>query len=89
MEVSADRRRDFLAGVDSIPSLVTAAGENFGRQRHRLRQASFTIGDLDLFIAATCLQHNLTLLTNNRRHFGFPSAPWPAQTRQVSHTAAH
>jgi len=27
------------------------------------------IGDFDLLIGATALQHNLTLLTNNRRHF--------------------
>ena len=26
-------------------------------------------GDMDLFIAATSLQYNLTLLSNNRRHF--------------------
>jgi tRNA(fMet)-specific endonuclease VapC len=64
-----DRLRDFLAGVDSILPAVTETAELFGRERHRLRQAGLTIGDLDLFIAATCLQHNLTLLTNNRRHF--------------------
>jgi len=27
------------------------------------------IGDCDLLIGATALRHNLTLLTNNRRHF--------------------
>jgi tRNA(fMet)-specific endonuclease VapC len=27
------------------------------------------IGDVDLFIAATALQHGVTVLTNNRRHF--------------------
>jgi len=27
------------------------------------------IGDMDLMIAATALQYDLTLLTNNRRHF--------------------
>jgi predicted nucleic acid-binding protein len=27
------------------------------------------IGDIDLFIAATCLHHDLTLLTTNRIHF--------------------
>ena len=64
-----DRLRDFLAGVESILSVVTETGEIFGRERHRLRRTGFTIGDLDLLIAATCLQHGLTLLTNNRRHF--------------------
>lgn len=64
-----DRLRDFLAGVDSILPVMTETAEFFGRERHRLRQSGFTIGDLDLFIAATCLQHDLTPLTNNRRHF--------------------
>ena len=43
----------------------------FGRERGRLRKAKKTeeIGDLDILIAATALRHDLTLLTNNRRHF--------------------
>ncbi len=41
----------------------------FGRERGRLRQQGQNIGDMDLFIAATSLRHNLTLLSNNRRHF--------------------
>jgi tRNA(fMet)-specific endonuclease VapC len=41
----------------------------FGRERGRLRQQGRSIGDMDLFIAATCLRHNLSLLSNNRRHF--------------------
>jgi tRNA(fMet)-specific endonuclease VapC len=41
----------------------------FGRERGRLRQAGQIIGDIDLFIAATALQYNLILLSNNRRHF--------------------
>ena len=64
-----DRLRDFLSGAESVLPVVTETAEFFGRERHRLRQLGFTIGDLDLFIAATCLQHDLTLLTNNRRHF--------------------
>jgi predicted nucleic acid-binding protein len=41
----------------------------FGKQRGILRQRGMIIGDFDLLIAATCLHHNLTLLTNNLRHF--------------------
>ena len=41
----------------------------FGRERGRLRREGRMIGDLDLFIGATCLRHGLTLLSNNRRHF--------------------
>ncbi len=41
----------------------------FGRERGKLRKAGKMIGDFDLLIAATCLCHNLTLLTNNVSHF--------------------
>jgi tRNA(fMet)-specific endonuclease VapC len=41
----------------------------FGRERGRLRAAGMLVGDFDLLIGATALRHNLTLLTNNRRHF--------------------
>jgi predicted nucleic acid-binding protein len=43
--------------------------KRFGKERGRLRKDGKLIGDLDLLIGATALQHNLTLLTNNRRHF--------------------
>ena len=42
----------------------------FGMERARLRAAGTLIPDMDLLIGATALRHNLTLLTNNRRHFG-------------------
>jgi len=41
----------------------------FGKERGRLRATGLMIGDCDLLIGATALRHNLTLLTNNRRHF--------------------
>jgi tRNA(fMet)-specific endonuclease VapC len=41
----------------------------FGRERGRLRTIGQRIGDMDLMIAATALQYDLTLLSNNRRHF--------------------
>jgi tRNA(fMet)-specific endonuclease VapC len=43
--------------------------KRFGRERGRLRTIGQRIGDMDLMIAATALQYDLTLLTNNRRHF--------------------
>ena len=42
----------------------------FGKERGRLRKQGKRIGDFDLMIASTCLHHDLTLLTNNRKHFG-------------------
>jgi predicted nucleic acid-binding protein len=35
----------------------------------RLRAAGMLVGDLDLFIGVTAIHHDLTLLSNNRRHF--------------------
>jgi predicted nucleic acid-binding protein len=52
-----------LVGIDEETAKI------FGRERGRLRAAGMIIGDLDLLIGATALQHHLTLLTNNRRHF--------------------
>ncbi len=42
----------------------------FGRERGRLKAAGTPIGDLDLLIGCTALTYGLTLLSNNRRHFG-------------------
>ncbi len=41
----------------------------FGQERGKLRQKRKTVSDFDLMIASTCLRHDLTLLTNNRRHY--------------------
>ena len=59
---------DFLRGM-TILGIDEAVCKIFGRQRGRLRAEGLLIGDTDLLIAATALQYNLTLLSNNRRHF--------------------
>jgi tRNA(fMet)-specific endonuclease VapC len=59
---------DFLRGV-TVLGLDEETARIFGRERGRLRRAGQRIGDMDLFIAATALQYDLTLLTNNHRHF--------------------
>ena len=59
---------DFLQGV-TLLGLDEETAKQFGRERGRLRAAGLIIGDFDLLIAATALQYDLTLLTNNRRHF--------------------
>lgn len=41
----------------------------FGRERTNLRKKKQLIGDMDLLIASTALHHNLTILTNNLKHF--------------------
>ena len=60
--------QDFLGGV-SILGLDVETARVFGRQRGRLRAARTVVGDFDLLIGATALRHDLTLLSNNRRHF--------------------
>jgi predicted nucleic acid-binding protein len=58
----------FLSGVAILP-IDDAVCRRFGRLRGSLRLQGKKIGDFDLLIAASALCHNLTLLTNNRRHF--------------------
>ena len=57
------RRGVRVLGIDEQVTRI------FGRERGRLRNLRKLIGDLDLLIGATALRHDLTLLTNNRRHF--------------------
>jgi tRNA(fMet)-specific endonuclease VapC len=52
-----------LLGIDEETTRV------FGRERGRLRAEGKTVGDFDLLIGATALHRDLTVLTNNRRHF--------------------
>ena len=61
--------QDFLSGIEVVP-VDDETCRIFGRERGRLRGAEGKmIADFDLLIAATCLRHNLTMLSNNRRHF--------------------
>ena len=60
--------RAFLGGLSEVP-MDEETCKIFGRERGRLRAARKIIGDFDLMIAATALRYDLTLLTNNRRHF--------------------
>ena len=60
--------RNFLADFE-IVHLDEEICQIFGQQRRRLRAEGNIIGDLDILIGATALRYNLTLLSNNRRHF--------------------
>lgn len=63
---------DFLTGV-TILGIDDTVCRTFGTERGRLRKivrrVEDLIDDFDLMIAATCLAHNLTLLSNNRKDF--------------------
>lgn len=67
-EGSERRIQAFLAGVDVLP-LDDETCRIFGRERGRLRAIGMMISDMDLLIASTAVRHDLTVLTNNRRHF--------------------
>jgi predicted nucleic acid-binding protein len=61
--------RSFLKGK-TILLLTQPIMERFAQIRGSLPRAiRQQIGDLDILIAATCLAHNLTLLTRNRKDF--------------------
>ena len=59
---------DFLTLIEVLP-LDDAVCRIFATERRQLRAAGASIGDFDLLIGATALRYDLTLLTNNRRHF--------------------
>jgi tRNA(fMet)-specific endonuclease VapC len=59
----------FLRRVAVLP-LTRTVMKRFAQIRGQLRRQGQIIGDPDILIAATALQHNLTLITRNRRHFG-------------------
>ena len=59
---------DFLRPFTLI-NLNLPICRTFGMERARLRGAGTLIPDMDLLIGATAMHHNLTLLSNNRRHF--------------------
>ncbi|MBX3068878.1 MAG: type II toxin-antitoxin system VapC family toxin [Thermomicrobiales bacterium] len=63
-----DNLRIFLSSFE-ILGLNEATMERFAHIRSTLRQAGQLIPDFDLLIAATSLEHDLTLITRNQRHF--------------------
>ena len=67
-EADSEALRLFLEAVDVVP-LDDAACRVFGEERARLREEGNLIGDMDILIGATAISNNLTLLTNNMRHF--------------------
>lgn len=64
-----DAVRTFFTSLDSIYGITLEIAEEFGKLRAQLKQKGVIIEDLDLLIAATCLAHNLTLVTYNKKHF--------------------
>jgi len=67
-EESQRRLSDFLE-VITLPGVDEDTCKLFGEHRGRLRASGTLIGDFDLLIGANALRHDLTIMTNNRRHF--------------------
>jgi len=61
----------FLNGLLSVPVDVSIA-RGAGRLLGRLRSKGITVGIADAIIAATTLELNVPLLTNNTDHYPFP-----------------
>ncbi len=60
--------QDFLQDVTVI-GIDEETSRLFGKERGWLRAEGKRVADFDLMIGVTARQHDLTLLTNNRRHF--------------------
>jgi tRNA(fMet)-specific endonuclease VapC len=67
-EASQKGFTEFLENV-SVLGLDEDVCRVFAGERGKLRKKGALIGDFDLLIASTCLFHEVTLLTNNVRHF--------------------
>ena len=52
-----------------ILSVDTAITETFGMVKANLEKSGIPLDDFDLMIASTALSFNLTLVTNNEKHF--------------------
>ncbi len=58
-----------LENVVEIIPVGEEVAEIFGREKVRLEKEGFPLDDFDLVIGCCALAHNLTLVTNNIRHF--------------------
>ena len=67
-DVAFARYRHFLNGYRVLP-LNDGTMLLFAEHRARLRAMGTMLADMDLLIACTDLQHDLTLVTRNLRHF--------------------
>ncbi|MDP3724299.1 MAG: type II toxin-antitoxin system VapC family toxin [bacterium] len=59
----------FFSGLSQVYGLDETIAKAFGELRAQLKQTGKVVEDIDLFIAATCLAANLTLITENQKHF--------------------
>jgi tRNA(fMet)-specific endonuclease VapC len=67
-ESSERKLLGFMSGV-SIIGIDEGICRIFGDLRGKLRKKGLLIGDFDLIIASTALYYEITLCTNNRKHY--------------------
>lgn len=63
------QRVDFFESSISVVLLDSAITREFAKQKAKLRKTGKSLDDFDLFIGATALVGELTLVTNNTKHF--------------------
>ena len=70
VENNLERIRAFftMPAPETLP-LDEKVMEIFGQLKAELRRKGQPIGDIDLLIAGVAISHNLTLVTNNTKHF--------------------
>lgn len=65
----ADVVTRFFASLSGIFGVDENIAQKFGGIRADLKRQGNVIEDLDIFLAATCIVHDLTLITFNQKHF--------------------
>jgi tRNA(fMet)-specific endonuclease VapC len=60
--------QNFIQNFTILP--VFSALDVYAKEKSRLRKAGKPIDDFDLLIAATAVENNFVLVTNNEKHFG-------------------
>ena len=59
----------FFHGLDEIIGLSKEISKTFGFIRTELREKGLLIEDMDILIAASCLEYQAVLVTENVKHF--------------------
>ena len=59
----------FFKSFSALYPIDEKIAKHFGEIRAKLKMTGNVIEDIDIFIAATCLVYDLTLITNNVKHF--------------------